>query len=205
VESAVVVDNDRAFTGAEEKVYSIVVDTRESDKAWEDSMITWTYEPIVVLPDDEDAYVEDVNNIIAPDYSDDLRERQEIYEQELLDAGIISDIDQAGDISTFRPTTIQNAEYTANNVAAQNTFEGAAVVTEESKVYQGVTVQVESDPVYKYSTERTVVVTEKDPEVISMKSDKDSKTLLIPVAITALVVILIAICVRQAMTKTNEE
>jgi hypothetical protein len=53
-------------------------------------------------------------------------------------------------------------------VAAQNTFEGAAVVTEESTVYQGVSVQVENDPVYKYTTERTVVVTEKDPEVIDL-------------------------------------
>jgi hypothetical protein len=95
-----------------------------------------------------------------------------------------------------------NAEYSANNVADQNSFEGAAVVTDG---YPGVTVQVQEDPVYKYTTERTVVVTEKDPEVINIENGKDSNTIIIPVVLTALVVILIAICVRQAMTKTKAE
>lgn len=90
-------------------------------------------------------------------------------------------------------------------MAQQNTFDGAAVVTEESKVYQGATVQIKEDPVYKYTTERTVVVTEKDPEVIKLDKEKDSKALIIPVVLTALVVILIAVCVRQAMSKSKEE
>lgn len=179
-----------------------------SDRAWENSYITWDYEPvgaIYVIPDPEDDYVEDVNNIIAPDITQDLEDRDEIYNQELVDNGIISDADQASQVSTFRPTTIQNAEYTANNVAAQNTFEGAAVVTEESTVYQGVSVQVENDPVYKYTTERTVVVTEKDPEVIDLDKKDQSKTLLIPIVLSALVVIMVAVCVRQAMSKSKEE
>lgn len=50
-----------------------------------------------------------------------------------------------------------------------------------------------------------MVVTEKDPEVINLDTDKDSKTLLIPIVLSALVVILIAICVRQAMSKSKEE
>lgn len=49
-----VVDSDRTFTGAMDKVYVIEVDTRESDRAWENSMITWDYEPVVVMPDDQD-------------------------------------------------------------------------------------------------------------------------------------------------------
>lgn len=50
-----------------------------------------------------------------------------------------------------------------------------------------------------------MVVTEKDPEVINLDTDKDSKTLLIPIVLSALVVILIAVCVRQAMSKSKEE
>jgi len=205
VESKFSVDTDRQFTGAMDKVYVIEVDTRESDSAWENSYITWDYEPVVVIPDDEDDYVEDVNGLVAPDITQDLTDREEIYNQELVEAGIVSDLEQASQVSTFRPTTIQNAEYTANNVAAQNSFDGATVVTQESTVYQGVTVQVENDPVYKYTTERTVVVTEKDPEVIDLDTEKDSKTLLIPVVLSALVVILIAVCIRQAMSKSKEE
>lgn len=81
-------------------------------------------------------------------------------------------------------------------MAAQNTFEGAAVVTEESTVYQSGTVKVQNDPVVKYTTERTVVITEKDPEVIILDKEEDSKTLLIPVILSAVFVILIAVCVR---------
>lgn len=50
-----------------------------------------------------------------------------------------------------------------------------------------------------------MVVTEKDPEVIKLDKETDSKALIIPVVLTALVVILIAVCVRQAMSKSKEE
>jgi hypothetical protein len=69
VESTVSVDTSRSFTGAQNKVYVIEVDTRESDRAWEDSYITWDYEPVIVIPDEEDDYEEDPNNINPPDYS----------------------------------------------------------------------------------------------------------------------------------------
>jgi cell division protein FtsB len=48
-------------------------------------------------------------------------------------------------------------------------------------------------------------VTEKDPEVIHIDNEKDSKTIIIPVVLTAVVVLLIAVCVRQAMSKTKAE
>lgn len=50
IESAVVVDVQKFFIEPQDRVYGIY-DTTESDKAWSDSYITWTYEPIVV--DDE--------------------------------------------------------------------------------------------------------------------------------------------------------
>ena len=55
-----------------DKVYAIEIDTRESDRAWENSYITWDYEPVVVIPDEEDDYVEDENGVIAPDITQDV-------------------------------------------------------------------------------------------------------------------------------------
>lgn len=72
VESKVSIDTDRKFTGSMDKVYAIEIDTRESDRAWENSYITWDYEPVVVIPDEEDDYVEDENGVIAPDITQDL-------------------------------------------------------------------------------------------------------------------------------------
>lgn len=69
-----------------------------------------------------------------------------------------------------------------------------------------MTVQVEKDPetVYKYTTERTVIVNDSPSEVESQKVEKDSKTFLIPVAISFVMVLLIAICIRQVMNKQDK-
>tara|TARA_B110000285_G_C14540284_1_gene344675 strand:- start:257 stop:409 length:153 start_codon:yes stop_codon:yes gene_type:complete len=50
-----------------------------------------------------------------------------------------------------------------------------------------------------------VIVTEKDPEVISLEAEEKSKTLLIPVVFTAIIVIALAICVRQFMWNSKQE
>jgi len=46
IETALVVNDEKLFTSTREKVYVIQVDTTESDKAWEDSYISWDYEPV---------------------------------------------------------------------------------------------------------------------------------------------------------------
>jgi hypothetical protein len=66
-------------------------------------------------------------------------------------------------------------------------------------------VESQSQPVYKYTTEQTVIVTEKDPEVINLDAEEKSKTLLIPVAFSFIIVILLAICVRQFMKNSQQE
>jgi hypothetical protein len=95
---------------------------------------------------------------------------------------------------------LNNPDYVANNVASQNAFQGAGVVTQENTIYEGVTVQVEQEPetVYQYTTEQTVVVKEgeKSPEIITIEAEKDSKALLIPIVLSIVVVIAVAICVR---------
>jgi len=50
-ESTVNVDKDRKFTAAEHEVFAIEVKT-ESEKAWEDSYITFDYKPMVIIEDE---------------------------------------------------------------------------------------------------------------------------------------------------------
>lgn len=50
--STVRVDPDRTFTATQHEVYEIQVNT-EGDQAWEKSHITFDYEPIVVIDDDQ--------------------------------------------------------------------------------------------------------------------------------------------------------
>jgi len=49
--SSVVVDQDRTFTGAQHEVFALEVNT-EGEKAWEESYITFDYEPIVIIDDE---------------------------------------------------------------------------------------------------------------------------------------------------------
>lgn len=65
IESALVVVTEKQFTAMKEKVYVIDVDTTESDKAWRDSYITWDYEPIVIIPEDDesDTAEEEISNL----------------------------------------------------------------------------------------------------------------------------------------------
>jgi len=59
-----------------------------------------------------------------------------------------------------------------------------------------VTVQVDKTPetVYKYTKERTVVVDEASPEVVDIKND--DKAVLIPIALSVVLVTIIAYCVK---------
>jgi len=59
-----------------------------------------------------------------------------------------------------------------------------------------VTVQVDKTPetVYKYTKERTVVVDEASPEVVDIGND--DKAVLIPIALSVVLVTIIAYCVK---------
>jgi len=123
-----------------------------------------------------------------------------MYENDMIAYGFAEN-------QTYVPGSIENPEYQANNVGAQNSFEGAAVVTRENKIYQVVEAQPEGQPqpVYKYVTEQTIIVTEKDPEVINIEAEEKSKTLLIPIALSAIVVIVLALCLKQFMSNSKQE
>lgn len=58
VETTMVVVDEKTFTSAQEKVYVIEIDTAESDAAVDSTILTWEYEPIVIIPsDDQTDYV----------------------------------------------------------------------------------------------------------------------------------------------------
>lgn len=160
-------------------------------------MVTFDYEPIEVIHDDGQV-PHLINDTVEAINDQEILDRQEAYNNDMVQYGLI-------DNQTFVPGSIENPEYQANNVAAQNSFDGASVVTQENKVYQDVTVTVEGQPVYKYTTEQTVIVTEKDPEVINLESEEKSKTLLIPIVFTAIVVIALAICLKHFMSNSEKE
>lgn len=60
-----------------------------------------------------------------------------------------------------------------------------------------MTVQVEKEQevIYKYTKEQTVVVDEASPEVVKVDNDND-KTVLIPIAISVVLVTIIAYCIK---------
>lgn len=112
-----------------------------------------------------------------------------------------------GEPTTYVPGSFQNPDYKiSNNQAKQNQFAGAKVDIQASVNQEGVTIQVEKEPetVYKYTTERTVIVNDSPSEVENQKVDKDSKTFLIPVAISFVMVVMIVICIRQVMIKQEK-
>lgn len=73
---------------------------------------------------------------------------------------------------------------------------------EQSTIYQGVTVQKEKETVYKYTKERTVVVDETNPEVVDVQDD-DDKAILIPIALSLVLVTIVAICIKQLLDKSD--
>jgi hypothetical protein len=74
-------------------------------------------------------------------------------------------------------------------------------VTEQTTIYQGVTVQKEKETVYKYTKERTVVVDETMPEVEDIEDD--DKAILIPIALSLVLVTIVAICIKQLLDKSD--
>jgi len=85
IETALVVNDEKQFTATKEKVYVIELDTTESDKAWRDSYITWDYEPVVVLPEDEpyNPQTDYVPYDQTEEYEQDVEDRDMAYEQDM--------------------------------------------------------------------------------------------------------------------------
>jgi hypothetical protein len=66
-----------------------------------------------------------------------------------------------------------------------------------------VTVQVEKEQetVYKYTKERTVIVGETTAQVEDIKDD--DKAILIPIALSLVLVSIVAICIKQLLDKSD--
>lgn len=84
IETALVVNDEKVFTTTKEKVYVIELDTTDSDKAWRDSYITWDYEPVVILPEDEpyNPQTDFVPYDETEEYEQENEERDMAFEQD---------------------------------------------------------------------------------------------------------------------------
>lgn len=126
VETTMIVNDEKEFTGTQEKVYVIEFDTTESDRAIDATYITWDYEPIVIIPDgDQTDYIpdiaeDDVEEDFIPDYSQDLTDRDDIFEAEQVPLEIINnDLEQnETDLPIYVPGSLNNPDYFADNVAS---------------------------------------------------------------------------------------
>lgn len=126
VETTMIVNDEKEFTGTQEKVYVIEFDTTESDRAIDATYITWDYEPIVIIPDgDQTDYIpdiaeDDVEEDFIPDYSQDLTDRDDIFEAEQVPLEIINnDLEQGEtDLPIYVPGSLNNPDYFADNVAS---------------------------------------------------------------------------------------
>ena len=109
--------------------------------------------------------------------------------------------------TVYVPTSMSNGEYQAHNIRQENNFEGADVDFQSTSSQQGSTVYQNKDPetVYKYSTEKQVVINEAPAEVVMIEAEKDSKAVLIPIALSVVLVVILAICVRQLMNRPDKE
>ena len=126
VETTMIVNDEKEFTGTQEKVYVIEFDTAESDRAIDATYITWDYEPIVIIPDgDQTDYIpdiaeDDVEEDFIQDNTQDLTDRDELFEAEQVPLEIINnDLEQdQTDLPIYVPGSLNNPDYFADNVAS---------------------------------------------------------------------------------------
>ena len=126
VETTMIVNDEKEFTGTQEKVYVIEFDTTESDRAIDATYITWDYEPIVIIPDgDQTDYIpdiaeDDVEEDFIQDNTQDLTDRDELFEAEQVPLEIINnDLEQdQTDLPIYVPGSLNNPDYFADNVAS---------------------------------------------------------------------------------------
>ena len=126
VETTMIVNDEKEFTGTQEKVYVIEFDTTESDRAIDATYITWDYEPIVIIPDgDQTDYIpdiaeDDVEEDFIQDNTQDLTDRDDLFEAEQVPLEIINnDLEQdQTDLPIYVPGSLNNPDYFADNVAS---------------------------------------------------------------------------------------
>jgi hypothetical protein len=79
--------------------------------------------------------------------------------------------------------------------------EGISIAVEESVQQETNVIEVESEPedVYTY-TQQTVIVDAGGPEVIHLEKEKDPYVIIVPIALSIIVVIIAAVGCRFCMS-----
>lgn len=104
----------------------------------------------------------------------------------------------------YEPVTLVNGEYVQNNIGAANEFNpDLDIQIEQSTNYNNVTVQVNNDANTVYQTQTVVV--DSDPEVIHLDKEKDPFVMIVPIALSAIVVIIGAVTCRYFINRKNRD
>jgi hypothetical protein len=97
-------------------------------------------------------------------------------------------------------------DYVADNVADQGDFNANIdIVTEENVSYNNVTIKVEKDPANVYSYKQQTVVVDGGPEVIHLDKEKDPYVVIVPIALSVILVLIAAVGCRFCMNKSKRD
>jgi len=108
--------------------------------------------------------------------------------------------------NSYTPVTITVPDYVADNVADQNNFNANIdIVTEEDVTYNNITIKVEKDPENVYSYKQQTVVVDGGPEVIHLDKEKDPYVVIVPIALSVIIVLIAAVACRYCMNRSKRD
>jgi len=108
--------------------------------------------------------------------------------------------------SSYEPVTITVPDYVADNVADAGEFNANIdIVTEENVSYNNVTIKIEKDPESVFSYKQQTVVVEGGPEIIHLDREKDPYVIIVPIALSVIIVLLAAVACRYCVNRSKRD
>jgi len=108
--------------------------------------------------------------------------------------------------STYEPVSISVPDYIADNVADASEFNAnIGIVTEETVNYNNVTIKIEKDPENVYSYKQQTDVVDGTPQVIQLEKEKDPFVVIVPIALSVIMVLFAAVACRYCMNRSKRD
>jgi len=111
------------------------------------------------------------------------------------------------DSDDYEPVTINVPDYVVDDNSDVNTFNANMdiVTAQESVSYNNVTITIEKEPENVYSYKQQSIVVEGDPEIIQLDREKDPYVIIVPIALSIIIVIIAAVGCRYCMNKSKRD
>jgi len=111
------------------------------------------------------------------------------------------------DSDDYEPVTIDVPDYVVDDGSDVNTFNANMdiVTAQESVSYNNVTITIEKEPENVYSYKQQSIVVEGDPEIIQLDREKDPYVIIVPIALSVIIVIIAAVGCRYCMNKSKRD